>query len=79
MHPLPGQFALRGERMKVYLNSQNRAARARALVERVLESDARYRVTELTSMEAAGGVTGGEPPAASGVSRNDLVGQGKIT
>ncbi|MEK7834788.1 MAG: SEC-C metal-binding domain-containing protein, partial [Pseudomonadota bacterium] len=47
-----GQIALAGRQLKVNVNSAARAVRARALVERLLEGNARYRATEITSAEA---------------------------
>ena len=47
-----GQLALAGGQLKVNVNSAARAVRARALVERLLEGNARYRATEITSAEA---------------------------
>ena len=47
-----GQITLAGRKLKVNVNSAARAVRARALVERVLEGNASYRTTEITSAEA---------------------------
>ncbi len=47
-----GQLALAGGQLKVNVNSAARAARARTLVERLLEDNAKYRVSEITSAEA---------------------------
>lgn len=47
-----GQLALAGGQLKVNVNSAARAVRARALVERLLEGNASYRATEITSAEA---------------------------
>ena len=46
------QLALAGGQLKVNVNSAARAVRARALVERLLEGNASYRSTKITSAEA---------------------------
>ena len=46
-----GQLALAGGQLKVNVNSAARAVRAKALVERLLEANASYRATEITSVE----------------------------
>jgi hypothetical protein len=47
-----GQIALARRQLKVNVNSAARAVRARALVERLLEGNATYRATKITSAEA---------------------------
>ena len=47
-----GQLALAGGQMKVAVNSAARAVRAKALVERLLGSNAKYRVTQIESTDA---------------------------
>ncbi len=47
-----GQIELARRQLKVNVNSAARAARARALVERVLEGNAHYRATKITSAAA---------------------------
>ncbi len=47
-----GQLALAGGQLKVHVNSAARAMRAKTLIERLLEDNAKYRVTEITSTEA---------------------------
>jgi hypothetical protein len=56
-----GQLALAGGQLKVNVNSAARAVRARALVERLLEGNAKYRVTEITSAEAMLADAGSRP------------------
>ena len=56
-----GQLNLAGGQLKVHVNSAARAARAKTLVERLLEGNARYRVTEIASIEAMLADAGSHP------------------
>ena len=47
-----GQISLARDQLKVTVNSAARADRARAMVEGLLEANAKYRVTEITSAES---------------------------
>ena len=47
-----GQIALARRQLKVNVNSAARAVRAKALIERLLEGNARYRATKIMSAEA---------------------------
>jgi len=56
-----GQIALAGRQLKVHVNSAARAVRAKALVGRLLEGNASYRVTEIESTEAMLAGAGSRP------------------
>jgi hypothetical protein len=48
-----GRIALNGDKLTVEVNSVGRAERARALIERLLGSNATYQATEIQSVESA--------------------------